>query len=119
MELIAIPKSEEPHPWMEVARKASLLSPVTRFQLGAVLVKKGRVLAAAPNHRKAHPKFGSGRFQCLHAEGTVIYQALLAGHDVAGASLWIYRTNQNPSRPCLDCQTLIANHNIKRVYFYA
>ena len=89
-----------------------------RFKLGAVIVdKRGKILGKATNSKKTHPRFGSGDYKCIHAEGGAIYKAVIIGHDVEDSTLYVYRQNGNMARPCSGCQDLLEKFKIKRVYY--
>ena len=97
---------------MQEARKATC-----RFRLGAVIVKNGKILSSAPNEKKTHPKWGSGNYKTLHAEGNAIYRAARRGIDMSGADMYIYRRGNNVSKPCPCCTGLMAEAGIRNVYY--
>ena len=96
---------DPPHP-MRVAIKEAHKSN-HRFKLGACIAKGRRILSKACNSRKTHPRFGSGEFKTLHAEGYAIYKAVRQGIDIKGATIYIYRRNNNLAKPCPCCMGLI------------
>ena len=107
--------SEIPHPWKKAIEAAK--SATCRFRLGAVIVKNGKILSVAPNQKKTHPKWGSGDYKTLHAEGNAIYRAARRGVDVKGADMYIYRQGNNVSKPCPCCSGLMAEAGIRNVYY--
>ena len=88
-----------------------------RFKIGAAIAKGNKVLARAHNSRKTHPKFGSGNYQTLHAESHAIYKAVRMGIDIAGATIYVYRENNNLAKPCSCCMGLIHKYGIKDVIY--
>lgn len=87
------------------------------WQLGAVIVKKNKVIAKAHNLDKTHPIFGSGRYKNLHAEGHAIWKAVRQGIDVTGSTIYVYRKNENLAKPCPCCMRLIQKYGIKNVIY--
>ena len=88
-----------------------------RFKLGAVVFKKNKILGAAPNEKRTHPIYGSGKYQCLHAEYNALRRAHLNGHDTEGCDIFVYRTNDNCSKPCTSCQSRFAEFGVRYVYY--
>ena len=86
-----------------------------KYKLGAVIGKGRRVLASAFNDTKTDPNFGSGKYNTLHAEGRVIKKAIRSGHDIRGATIYIYRKNGLLAWPCPDCLKMINNAGISRI----
>ena len=107
---------DELPPMMLLARKQALNS-TCRFKLGAVITKKGRILGYGCNTKKTHPKYGSGRYRTLHCEGAAIYDCVKKGEDMEGATIWIYRLNNNLAKPCPCCQGLIEQFGITKAIY--
>jgi deoxycytidylate deaminase len=103
-------------PPMRVAIKQAHRS-TARFKVGAAIARGKKVLAAAHNLWKTHPKFGSGFYGNLHAEGHAIYKALRMGHDLSGCTIYVYRKNNNLAKPCKHCQALIEKYGITDVVY--
>ena len=103
-------------PPMRLAIKESQKS-IHRFKLGACIARGKRVLVAAHNSRKTHPKFGAGNFQTLHAESHAIYKAVRKGINLKGTTLYVYRRNNNLAKPCSCCMGLIHKYGIKEVIY--
>jgi len=101
---------------MNYAKEASSKSK-GKWKLGAAIVKKNKLIAAAHNTTKTHPTFGSGKYKTLHAEGHALWKALRQGHDVSGATMYVYRENENLAKPCPCCMGLIHKHGIKEVVY--
>jgi len=88
-----------------------------RYKFGAVLVRKGKVLAKASNTSKTHTIVVNYPRQSLHAESN----ALSKIDDPTGCTLYIVRARSGkfaPSRPCPFCRKLIAKFKIDKVYFF-
>ena len=88
-----------------------------RFKMGAAIAKGNKVLVAAYNSRKTHPKYGSGAYSTLHAESHAIYKAIMQGIDIRGATIYVYRANDNLAKPCSCCQALIKKYGIADVVY--
>jgi deoxycytidylate deaminase len=108
--------SDDTPPPMRVAIKESYKSN-HRFKLGACIAKGKRILSKAHNSRKTHPEFGAGNFQTLHAESYAIYKAVRQGISLKGATLYVYRRNNNLAKPCPCCMGLIHKYGIKKVIY--
>ena len=115
--IILEPASEEDAPWLDLARDESEKSKMSRFRLGAILVKRGKIIGFGYNKAKSHPKWGSGKFKTLHSEGDAIYCALRLGNDPKDAIMYVYRENWNLSKPCADCLAHIQKVKIKKVIY--
>ena len=88
-----------------------------KFPIGAAIVRGKRILSKAYNVNKTHPKFGSGQYKRLHAEGHAIYKAVRQGIDVSGSTIYVYRKNDNLAKPCKCCMGLIHKYGIKEVIY--
>lgn len=100
---------------MKLAKKISLLS-CLRFKVGAVLVRNNIILATAENLRKTHPRFGSGPYYSLHAEGHVIWKAIRKNIEITNSTIYVYRSNGGLAKPCKYCQDILKEFNIKAIY---
>ena len=103
-------------PPMRVAIKESRKSK-HRFKLGATITRRNKVISKACNIMKTHPKFGSGQYNNLHAEGHAIYKAVRRGIDLKGTTMYVYRENNNLAKPCPCCMGLIHKYGIKEVVY--
>ena len=88
-----------------------------RYKLGAAIARGNKILVKACNVMKTHPRFGSGEYSKLHAEGHAIYKALRLGINVEGATMYVYRKNNNLAKPCPCCMGLIHKYGIKEVIY--
>lgn len=88
-----------------------------KIKVGAAIARKNKVLAAAHNLVKTHPRFGSKEFKTLHAEGHAIYKAIRAGIDICGCSIYVYRGKGTLAKPCPCCTKLIFDYGIKTIYY--
>jgi len=91
-----------------------------RLQVGAVIVRDGRIISSGRNgaasgqpHCKIEECFPDGPAcrRAVHAEANAI--AFAARHGVATEGCAIVSTDS----PCLDCARLIINAGIKAVYY--
>lgn len=97
--------------------KTMALNSNVRFKLGAVLVKKGKIILSSYNIRKTHPKFGCGRYGTLHAESRLILKAINKGIDVHSCSVYVYRKDNRNSKPCKDCEKILKKFKVKKVCY--
>ena len=88
-----------------------------RFKVGATIVRGNKVISKACNVMKTHPRYGSGYYNNLHAEGNAIYKAVRNGLDLRGTTMYVYRQNNNLAKPCSCCMSLIHRHGIKEVVY--
>lgn len=104
------------------ARLTSYLSeaPYPGKKMGAALCKGNKVLALAPNSfSKTHTLQKSGLRNFLHAEINVI---LKRRHfdDLSSCYVVVYRESHNSpalAKPCLQCQSIMRDFGIKKVYY--
>lgn len=103
---------------IRLARKQALRS-TEKFQVGAVVTKGSRVLAAGYNTGKTHPR-GSGAYSKVHAETSAICKCLRLGIDLKGASIYVFREGKEQARmarPCPCCMELIKSVGITDIYY--
>lgn len=98
--------------------KALSSTSTSRFKLGAIILKKKKIIGRGINSKKTSPVFGSGKYQCYHAEGKALHNCITNGQDPKGAILIVHRVNDNVSRPCSCCQKMLKKYGIKKVYYY-
>ena len=103
-------------PPMRIAIKESYKSK-HRFKLGACIARGNKVLSKACNTRKTHPIFGAGDYKTLHAESYAIYKAVRQGIQLKGATMYVYRRNNNLAKPCACCMGLIHKYGISEVVY--
>jgi dCMP deaminase len=104
---------------MAMAVIASLRSTCKRKQVGAVIVRDGRVLSIGyagapsgfPHCSDAVCDLSTPCERTVHAEANAIAFAAKEGIAVHGAS--IYTT----CSPCINCAKLLINSGIKKVYY--
>ena len=114
--------------FLKVAKAVSQTSDFFRIHIGAVIVKKNRIISVGCNLLKTHPiqkKYDVYRGideDCirhrLHAEMACI---LAAKEDLSGATIYIYRENRNGElgmcRPCCACYQMIKDSGISRMVY--
>ena len=109
-------KESDPPPPMRYAIEESKKSK-HKFAMGAVIVRGNKMLSKACNLNKTHPKFGSGVYRRLHAEGNAIYKAVRRGIELSGSTIYVYRKNYNLAKPCACCMGLIHKYGIKEIIY--
>lgn len=84
-----------------------------KFQHGAVVVKHGHVLGAAPNIEKNNPRFVDHRFCQIHSEIAAMKRA---GWPTK-ATVYVARINglgkRRFSKPCANCQEVLDSYRCK------
>lgn len=102
--------------YFDIARQLSKKAEYCH-QLGAVIVKKGKIIGKGFNNpNKTHPKSNS-EFKKIHAE----FAALQSAGNCTGADIYIYRETKDGSMalssPCKYCVILIKKAGIKNIYY--
>ena len=103
---------------MQLAYKEAIKSKV-RNRHGCVVARGARVLSVKRNKTKTHPA-GRNYTKMLHAEVACIVQ--LGEQHTLGADMYVCRVMRDDktfgmSRPCRDCQKMIADAGIKNVFY--
>jgi tRNA(Arg) A34 adenosine deaminase TadA len=104
--------------FFEMAKKISLKSP-SRYKLGCVIVKRGRLQGVGWNNMgKTHPACKTaGNY--FHAELHALIG--LDKKETQGADLYVYRETRNgdlaQSRPCSVCYFALREAGIRNVCF--
>ena len=109
---------------IDLARHMALKS-ISKFRLGAVLVKRGRVISTGYNHmRKSHPimqKYSENIDFTLGLHAEVHACIGVAADDLHTAELWVCRLHKDGkfamARPCLVCQKFLIDIGVKKVHF--
>lgn len=117
--------------FFEITRLISYTSEYKRIKIGAIVVKKNKVISVGVNSYKTHPiqkKYNRFRFNIfktdtahtLHAE----IQALVNipyGTELEDLSIYIYREHRDgklaKSRPCPSCLSFIKDLGIKKICY--
>lgn len=82
------------------------------YKLGCVIARKRKILGRGYNVYKTHPKLGVGYHGFFHAETKAIQDALSRGHDLEGATAYIYREGGLLAKPCVHCQKILKSFGI-------
>jgi len=109
---------------INLARHMALKS-VSKFRLGAVLVKRGRVISTGFNMmNKSHPimqKYSENIDFTLGLHAEVHSCIGVSAKDLHAAELWVCRLHKNGkfamARPCLVCRKFLIDVGVKKVYF--
>ncbi len=103
--------------YLEVAKEASRNS-TYRHRLGAVIVKKNRILSVGFNKpEKTHPRSGN-LFRTTHAELDAILRC--PEESLKGSTIFVVREAASGlamAKPCQFCLELIKAVGIKRVVY--
>ena len=104
--------------YFNIAKQLSYKSEY-HHKLGAVIIKKGKILGVGFNKpNKTHPK-SNHPFHTIHSELDAILG--VSREDLKGATIYVYREGANGkpvlAKPCKYCQELIKLANIKEVCY--
>lgn len=103
--------------FFDLAKKLSTRSD-HRHKLGAVIVRKNRIISFGWNETKTHSK-SNHPWKALHAETSAIIYA--NPKELIGSEIYIYRELKDgtpaDSRPCEFCMKLIRQVGIETIYF--
>lgn len=93
-----------------------------KYQVGAALLHRGRVVKLKPNRYKTHPlsKFFGQEYAYLHAETNCIISHGL--DNCEGLDLLVFRVTPSQKRltmakPCDACMAMIEEANIANIYY--
>lgn len=93
------------------------------YRLGAITIRKNRILGRGPNLTKTHTMMqretGANRLLGIHAE---IHAAIKSGYDqLAGSTVFVARITKDNryamAKPCKICQKILKRMYVKQVYF--
>lgn len=101
-----------------IAKAIAEKSP-SRFRLGAVIARKGRVLSVGFNQMdKTHPR-SANKYPYLHAELHALIG--LGLNQTKGSDLFVCRLTRNGeeaiAKPCEYCMAAIRAAGVRRVYY--
>lgn len=104
--------------FFELAKRSSIHSNHPIHQMGAVLVKKNKVVSFGFNSSKTHCKSNTP-FKSIHAEFSAI---LVAGlKDLSQHEIYIHRNRKDGSlgeaKPCIHCEHMLKSMGIKKVHY--
>ena len=110
------------HDWnytyFDRAIKESKKSTHHSFQMGAVIVNKGKIMSCGHNQLKTHP-LSMHKYKQIHAE----FHALISfkGESVARYDIYVARVNGNNeyvlAKPCVSCMNMIMTSELNRLYY--
>ena len=101
--------------------KLQALKSTSKFRVGCVLAKKGRIISVGKNDMsKSHPIVkGFSPWAHLHAEIDCCLG--LRPYDVVGCAAYVVRVLANEdtamARPCKMCRAVLKNMGIEKVYY--
>lgn len=101
----------------DIARKMAQKSSY-KHKLGAVIVKKGKILGLGHNALKTHPR-SNNPWHMIHAELSAVINS--REEDLTDCSIYIYRETPTgriaPSFPCKYCLEMLKQLNIKEICY--
>jgi deoxycytidylate deaminase len=110
-------KDQKMKRFFELARRISFKSQY-KHQMGALIVKKGKVMGLGFNSTKTHPR-ASNPWKMIHAEMSAILNSRM--EDFTGCSIYIYRETPTgklgTSYPCKHCKRMIESLNFKDIHY--
>lgn len=104
--------------FFRLAKKAATFGQHKQHRIGAVLIKKNRVIATGFNKSKTHPR-SPNFYKVLHAETDCIL-----GVDeeiLENSEIYVYRQTRNSTlgtaKPCSYCEWLLRLKKVKKVHY--
>lgn len=103
--------------YLRMAKTWGELSHCNRKQVGALIVRDGRIISDGYNGTPAgfpnccEDEAGNTHWFVLHAEANAILKVARSTNDCSGATLYITLS------PCRDCSKLVLQAGIKRVVY--
>jgi deoxycytidylate deaminase len=89
-------------------------------QLGALLVKGGRLLATGYNRVGEHNKLINPKWPgSIHAEEDAIASMLKHGKEkeIKGSTMYVVRVGHKLAKPCSHCMNTLMHYGVKKVVF--
>lgn len=103
--------------FFEIAKTASKLSDHSAHKLGAVIVKKNKIISIGFNKKKTHTK-SNHPWKGLHAEVCAIIKTK---KDLIGCTIYVYRETKlgrlATAKPCPSCFLAIKKTGIKEICY--
>lgn len=104
--------------FFDLAAKVSKLSTHSKHAMGAVLVRKNRVVSVGSNQNKTHTRSNTP-YKHIHCEFSAILNSKL--DDFSDCSIYITRVTPGGklglSYPCAHCLKMLKSLDIKTVYY--
>lgn len=104
--------------FFKLAKSLSMGSEHLQHKLGALIVRKNRVVSFGWNKCRTHTKSNS-RHSAIHAELDAILRA--KDVDLSKCDIYLYRQTKmgklGNSRPCQFCQALLKKVQIKNAHY--
>lgn len=104
--------------YFELAKQLSFKSDHHSHKLGAVIIRKNKIVGLGFNKYKTHPK-SFHPWKHTHAE----FDALLgcSREDLKGASIYVYRQTKSGiralSKPCASCMSMLTQAGISDIFY--
>lgn len=104
--------------YFERAKLESFKSDHPEYKIGAVVVRKNKILSFGHNVLRTHPK-SLHKYKYIHAEFMAIIN--IDQKHFSHGEIYIFRQNSQGvpalSRPCSSCAELIRLSGIKKIYY--
>ena len=111
--------------YFDMAYKLALTSEYGKFRLGALIVKKNRIVSMGTNAKRSHPlqkKFSSRPDLEAWRHAEVHSLSLCRIEDAIDAKIYVGRVLANnewaSSKPCEGCTKALKHFGIKGAYYY-
>ena len=105
--------------YFEIAKKLAYNSDHPQHRIGAVIVKKNRIVGMGFNKLRTHPKSPDLTYRSSHAEFMAILNTKET--DLSGCEIYVFRVKKNGSqgisKPCKNCMGLIKQMMIDKVHY--
>lgn len=112
------------------AKKASLRSNYSKFMIGSVIVKQGRIISCGWSQLKTHPyvkyngvyqkEDGVHISENMHSELASVFK-VKDKRVLQGTTIYIYRENKNGHfancKPCPMCHKILKEYGVKKMIY--
>jgi deoxycytidylate deaminase len=103
--------------FFEIAKKVSKKSN-HEFPMGAIIIRKGKVIGRGVNKDKTHTK-SNHTYRNVHAELSAVLNTRLS--DLEDCEVYVYRETKDEvmamAKPCVFCQEMLKSLGIKKVHY--
>jgi len=104
--------------FFNLAKKISYKSTHDQHRLGAVIVKKNKIISVGFNQAKTHTK-SKHPMRTIHAEFDAILN--VPRNELQNAHVYVYRETKDgklaASKPCKFCHQMLKSLGIQKVYY--
>lgn len=116
MELVEITNPVEDDPIWAVLKDTADKSPM-KFKVGAVILRKGKIIGKGFNTKKTHPLGAKENYKTMHAEIAALYDCIKKRISVRGCIVYVFRRNNETAKPCNCCFSTLKFFGVSKVFY--